>query len=102
METIACAPILSDKADIYNEDPENLEAHGTFLPTFLTDTEKVWAIILACFGLSSVWQHIKKFASQQNEHQAWCTLHNHFFGEDKVNTMVTDILLNPEELALQW
>jgi hypothetical protein len=24
METIACAPILSDKADIYKEDPENL------------------------------------------------------------------------------
>jgi hypothetical protein len=28
MEMIACAPILSDEADIYEEDPENLKAHG--------------------------------------------------------------------------
>jgi hypothetical protein len=54
METTACAPILSDNADIYNEDPENLEAYGLFVPTFLTDTKKVWSICLACFGLSSV------------------------------------------------
>jgi hypothetical protein len=27
METTARAPILSDDADIYNEDPENLEAY---------------------------------------------------------------------------
>ncbi len=27
METIARAPILSDKADIYKEDPENIEAY---------------------------------------------------------------------------
>ncbi len=70
METIACAPILSDKADIYKEDPENLEAHGLFVPTFLTDAKKVWAILLAYFGHSSMWQHLKKFASQQNGHQA--------------------------------
>ncbi len=92
METIARAPILSDEADIYKEDPENLEAYGPFVPTFLTDTKKVWAIILACFGLSSVWHHFKKFASQQNGRQAWHTLHNHFFGGDKVNTMDADIL----------
>ncbi len=55
METIARAPIPSDKADIYEEDPENLEAYGPFVPTFLTDANKVWAILLACFGLSSAW-----------------------------------------------
>jgi hypothetical protein len=93
MEKTACAPILSNKADIYNKDPENLEAYGLFVPTFLTDTKKVWSIFLACFGLSSAWQHVKKFASQQNGRQAWCTLHNHFFGGNKVNTMVSDILL---------
>ncbi len=92
METIARAPILSDKADIYTEDPENLKAYGPFVPTFPTDAKKVWAILLACFGLSSAWQHVKKFASQQNGCQAWCTLHDHFFGGDKVNTMVADIL----------
>ncbi len=93
METIAHAPILSDEADIYNKDPENLEAYGPFVPTFPTDAKKVLAIILACFGLSSAWQHVKKFASQQNGCQAWRTLHGHFFGGGKVNTMVADILL---------
>jgi hypothetical protein len=92
MEMIACAPILSDKADIYREDPENLKAHGPFVPTFPTDAKKVWAIFLACFGLSSMWQHIKKFVSQQNGCQAWRTLHDHFFGGDRVNTMVAEIL----------
>jgi hypothetical protein len=98
METIARAPILSDKADIYEEDPENLEAYGPFVPTFPTDAKKVWAILLACFGLSSTWQHIKKLACQQNGCQAWRTLHDHFFGGDKVNTMVADILLTLKSL----
>jgi hypothetical protein len=53
METIASAPILSDEADIYKEDPENLKTHGLFVPTFPTDAKKVWAILLARFGLSS-------------------------------------------------
>ena len=102
MEMTAHAPILSNDADIYDEDPENLEAHGPFVPTFLTDTKKVWSILLACFGLSSMWQHVKKFTSQQNGRQAWHTLLNHFFGGDKVNNMVADILFDPKELALQW
>jgi hypothetical protein len=61
MEMIARAPILSDEADIYEKDPENLKAYGPFMPTFPTDAKKVWTILLACFGLSSVWQHVKKF-----------------------------------------
>jgi hypothetical protein len=92
METTARVPILSDDADIYDEDPENLKAYGPFVPTFLTATKKVWFILLACFGLSSAWQQVKKFANQQNWRQAWCTLHDHFLGGDKVNTMVADIL----------
>jgi hypothetical protein len=92
METTACAPIFSDNADIYDENPENLKAYGPFVPTFLTDTKKVWSILLACFGLSSTWQHVKKFASQQNGRQAWRTLLDHFFGGDKVINMVDDIL----------
>jgi hypothetical protein len=82
METIARAPILSNEADIYGEDSENLEAHGLFVSTFPTDAKKVWAILLACFGLSSTWQHVKKFVNQQNKRQAWCALHDHFFGRD--------------------
>jgi hypothetical protein len=32
------------------------------------------------------------FTAQQNGHQAWQTLHSHFFGGDKVNTICSDIL----------
>ncbi len=92
MEMIAHAPILSNDTDIYREDSANLEAHRPFVPTFPTDPKKVWAILLACCGLSSTWQHVKKFSNQQNGRQAWCPCYNHFFGGDKVNTMVADIL----------
>jgi hypothetical protein len=92
MEMIARTPILSDEAEIYGEDTSDLETSGLFVPTFLMDSKKVWAILLACFGLSSAWQHVKKFTNQQNGCQAWHTLHNHFFGGDKVNTMVANIL----------
>jgi hypothetical protein len=92
METTARAPILSDDAD-FEEEFETLKAYGPFVPTFLTNTKKVCSILLACFGLSSAWQHVKKFAAQQNGRQAWRTLHNHLFGGDKVNTMVSEILL---------
>jgi hypothetical protein len=63
METTARAPILSNNADIYDQDPKDLNAYGPFVPTFY-DTKKVWSILLACFGLSSAWQHVKKFAVQ--------------------------------------
>jgi hypothetical protein len=92
METTACAPILSDNAD-FKEEFKTLKAYGPFVPTFLTNTKKVWSILLACFGLSSARQHVKKFAAQQNGRQTWRTLYNHFFGGDKVNTMVSEILL---------
>jgi hypothetical protein len=84
METMAHAPILSNNAN-YEEEFAILEAHGSFVPSFLTDTKKVWSILFACFGLSSVWKHVKKFAAQQNGHQAWHTLHSHFFegGQDQ-------------------
>jgi hypothetical protein len=32
MESIARAPIFFDEADIYEENPENLEAYGLFVP----------------------------------------------------------------------
>jgi hypothetical protein len=92
MEMIAHALILSDEADTSDEDTSDVKANGPFVPTFLVDSKKVWVILLACFGLSSTWQYVKKFANQQNGRQAWRTLHNHFFGGDKVNTMVADVL----------
>jgi hypothetical protein len=98
MEMIACAQILSDEAETNNEDTSDLETSGPFVPTILADSKKVWVILLACFGLSSAWQYIKKFANQQNGRQAWHILHNHFFGGDKVNTMVADVLLTLKAL----
>ncbi len=87
MEMIARAPILSDEADTSDEDTSDLEANGPFVSTFPVDSKKVWVILLACFGLSRAWQYVKKYANQQNGRQAWRTLHDHFFGGDKVNTM---------------
>jgi hypothetical protein len=98
MEMIARAPILSDEADTSDDDTSDLEANGPFVPTFPVDSKKVWVILLACFGLSSTWQYIKKFANQQNGCQAWRTLHDHFFGGDKVNIMVPDVLLTLKAL----
>jgi hypothetical protein len=92
MEMIARAPILSDEADTGNDNTSDLEANGPFVPTFPVDSKKVWVILLACFGLSSTWQYVKKYANQQNGRQVWCTLHDHFFGGDKVNIMVADVL----------
>jgi hypothetical protein len=93
MEMISRAPILSDEVDTSNNDTCVLEANGPFVPTFPVDSKKVWVIVLACFGLSSARQYVKKFANQKNERQAWRTLHDNFFGGDKVNTMVADVLL---------
>ncbi len=98
MEMIARAPILSDEADTSNKDTCILEANGSFVPTFPVDSKKVWVILLACFGLSIAWQYVKKYANQQNGRQVWRTLHNHFFGGDKVNTMVADVLLTLKAL----
>jgi hypothetical protein len=42
METVAHAPILSDEADIYKEDPKNLKAYGLFVPTFITNPCMDW------------------------------------------------------------
>jgi hypothetical protein len=98
MEMIDRAPILSNEAETNNKDTSDLEANGPFVPTFLVDSKKVWVILLACFGLSNGWQYVKKFANQQNGRQAWHTLHDHFFGGDKVKTMVADVILTLKAL----
>ncbi len=70
MEMIARTPILSDEADTSNEDTSELEANGPFVPIFPVDSKNNWVILLACFGLSSAWQYVKKYANQQNGCQA--------------------------------
>jgi len=64
-KTITRCPILSDSAN-YNLKYDELEIQGPFVPTFLTDMKKVWAILHALFLTSSVWQHVKKFTVTQN------------------------------------
>ena len=63
-----------------------------FVPTFLTDSKKVWAILHALFLTSSMWQHVKKFTATQIGRQVYRTLHSHFFGADKINTMYNNII----------
>jgi hypothetical protein len=69
MKATACAPILSNDDD-YTQEYDELETNGPFVPSFLADSKKVLSILLAYFGTSSTWQHVKKFAAQQNRHQA--------------------------------
>jgi hypothetical protein len=90
-ELINRCPILTEDLD-WDLEVEELEIQGPFVPTFLTDSKKVWVILHALFSTSSVWQHVKKFTTTQDGRQVYRTLHSHFFGKDKVNTMVNDIL----------
>ena len=90
-ETITPCPILVKNCD-YNLEYSELEIQGPFVPTFLTDSKKVWAILHALFSTSSMWQHVKKFTATQNGRQVYRTLHSHFFGKDKVDTMRNDII----------
>ena len=39
-----------------------------------------------------MWQHVKKFTAVQDGRQVYRTLRSHFFGADKVNIMVNNIL----------
>jgi hypothetical protein len=81
-EMITCCPIVFEDYD-WDLEWDELKVKGPFVPTFLTDSKKVWAILHALFLTSSVWQHVKKFtATQDGRH----------LGADKVNTMVSDIL----------
>jgi hypothetical protein len=64
-ETITRCPILTENCD-YDLEYDELEFQGPFVPTFLTDSKKVWAILYALFSTSSVWQHVKKFTATQN------------------------------------
>jgi hypothetical protein len=91
---ITQCPIVSDEGytESYHDPVQDPETHGPFVPTFLTDSKKVWAILHALFLTSGVWQHVKKFTATQDGCQVYRTLHFHFFGADKVNTMVNDVL----------
>ncbi len=93
-EMITRCPIVSEEGytESYHDPVQDPETHGSFVPTFLTDLKKVWAILHALFSTSGVWQHVKKFTATHDGRQVYCTLHSHFFGADKVNTMVNDIL----------
>jgi hypothetical protein len=76
----------------YDLSYDDLEVQGPVVPTFLTDLKKVWAILHVLFSTSSVWQNVKKFTATQDGRQVYGTLHSHFFGKDKVDTMRNVIL----------
>jgi hypothetical protein len=96
-EMIARTPILTNDAN-YTKEYETLKTNGPFIPAFLTDLKKVWAILHQCFGTSSTWQQVKKFTAQQNGHQVWHTLHNHVFGGNIINIMYSNIHLTLKSL----
>jgi hypothetical protein len=89
-EMITCCPILMEDCD-YDLSYDVLKIQGPFVPTFLTDSKKVWAILHMLFSTSSIWQNVKKFTATQDGRRVYPTLHSHFFGKDKVNTMRNDI-----------
>ena len=90
-ETTVCTAILTNEAD-YDLTYDELKVQGPFVPTFLTDSKKILSILHALFSTSGAWQHVKKFTATQNGRQVYRTLHSHFFGADKINTMYNDIL----------
>jgi hypothetical protein len=99
-EMITRCPIVSDDCD-WDLEWDELEVKGPFVPTFLADSKKVCAILHALFSTSSVWQHVKKFTATQDGRQVYRTFHSHFFGADKVNTMVNDILSSLKSMIYQ-
>ncbi len=99
-EMIASSPILSKDAD-HNLFYKELETNGLFVLPFLTDLKKVWAILHAMFSALGMLQHVKKYPSMQNGHHVSRTLHTHFFGGDKVNTMYSNIITTVKNLS-EW
>ena len=95
---IARAPILHEDANTTNKDI-NLQADGPFALSYLTDSKKVWAILYALFSTSTVWQHVKKYSTTQNDRHVWRALQELFFGGDKFSTMHSDIILTLKNLC---
>jgi hypothetical protein len=54
-ETITRCPIVTNDVD-WDLEWDEIEVQGPFVPTFLTDSKKVWSILHALFSTSSVWQ----------------------------------------------
>ena len=54
----------------------------------------VWNILFAMFWHCPFWQHVKKFAIQQNGRRAWLTLQTHFYGGDKKATALYSACIN--------
>ena len=91
-EMIARAPII--KSRVFNDCRPDIdyEVDGPFCHAFIVDNKKVWAVLHALLSLTGAWQHVKKFSTKQDGRQTWRTLHNHFFGGDKVNLIAVEII----------
>jgi hypothetical protein len=91
-EMEARAPIIDvEEYDGYAEG-EDLEKHGPFSASFLSDTRKVWSVLHSLWSTTSAWAHVKTLDKTQNGRQVYRTLHKHFFGGNKILTLSTNIL----------
>ncbi len=98
-EMEARAPIIDgEEYDGYAKG-EDLEKHGPFSASFLSDTRKVWSVLHSLWSTTSAWAHVKTLDKTQNGRQVYRTLHKHFFGGNKILTLSTNILTTLQGLT---
>ena len=97
LELISRAPILADGNS--SDDDEELEADGPFHPKFSIDNRTVWSILNAMFSGGGQWQYCKKYSSSQNGQKVWRTLHNLFYGPERITQHVSTVLKKLGELT---
>ena len=97
LELISRAPILADGNS--SDDDEEFEADGPFHPKFSIDNCTVWSILNAMFSGGGQWQYCKKYSSSQNGQKVWRTLHNLFYGPERITQHVSTVLKKLGELT---
>jgi hypothetical protein len=91
-EIIGCGMIILEGRSNWDLDAlDEYEQHGPFANQFKIDARKVWTVLHAVWGSSSVWTHVKKFDKEQNGRKAYRALYAHFFGGSRATTMTTAI-----------
>ena len=91
-EMEARAPIIDAEKYDGGAEGEELEKYGPFSASFLSDTRKVRSVLHSLWSTTSAWAHVKMLDKTQNGGQVYRTLHKHFFGGNKVLTLLTNIL----------
>jgi hypothetical protein len=91
-EMEARAPIIDMEEYDGLTEGEYLEKDGPFTTSFLSDMRKVWSVLHSLWSTTSAWAHVKTLDKTQNGRQVYRTLLKHFFGGNKVSTLLTNIL----------